>query len=311
MHALARRPALSALARRPALSASARRLPPDSRVFGHRIPCRLLKTTGRLPASLEPLHLKYLEEEQLRTIFNMYADAGTSTIGVSEAQTLLRAAGSDSSAVEAEKLLAALRGSGGGGDSDGDSGDNTAAAGSSGTTSVGWAEWKEAVGSAALPVDRRVMPIYAALTLTFTAQGTQFPVLPQLATSLHLTAADLGLVTSATALARILSNGPAASLTGKVGRRPLLIAGPAVCAIGMAGLAGSSSFLHLAVSNGIIGVGMSTVMAGAGLYATHPTCPHCSPCPHHPHRPHPAGTSPTSRRRVTALRRRRRCYSLH
>ena len=40
-----------------------------------------------------------------------------------------------------------------------------------------WAEFKANVDEAATPVDARVPPIYATLTLSFIAQGIQFPVL--------------------------------------------------------------------------------------------------------------------------------------
>jgi hypothetical protein len=134
------------------------------------------------------------------------------------------------------------------------------------TKRVSFDELKQAVDEAAQSVDPRVMPIFATLTLTFTSQGLQFPVLPQLARSLELTAADLGLITSATALGRLCSNVPAAFLAEKYGRRPLLIAGPLISAVGMAGLSLSSSFLELVVSNMCVGVGMATAMGGAQLY---------------------------------------------
>ena len=48
---------------------------------------------------------------------------------------------------------------------------------------ISWGSLKAAVDDAATPVDSRVRPIYATLTLLFTSQGTQFPVLPQLGPS--------------------------------------------------------------------------------------------------------------------------------
>jgi len=89
-----------------------------------------------------------------------------------------------------------------------------------------WAEFKLLADAAAGPVDPRVTPMYATLTLSFVAQGTQFPVLPLLARSFELSPADLGLVTAATAAARLVTNAPAANLAERLGRKPLLIAGP-------------------------------------------------------------------------------------
>ena len=79
----------------------------------------------------------------------------------------------------------------------------------------------------------------------------------QLARSLDLSAADVGILTSATALARLICNYPASLFAERVGRRPLLIAGPAVSAVGMCVLGGSTSFAQLAAGNACIGVGMA------------------------------------------------------
>ena len=108
-------------------------------------------------------------------------------------------------------------------------------------------------------------PIYASLTLGFISQGIQFPVLPQLARSLGLGTADLGLVTACTSCARLLANVPATWMAEKVGRRPMLMSGPSMAAVGMLGLANASSFEHLVVSNICVGTGLATTMAGASL----------------------------------------------
>ena len=159
---------------------------------------------------------------------------------------MLRDAGAEGSLAEAEQAVAAFDAQGRG--------------------AISWEELKAAVDVAATPVDSRVRPIYATLTLLFTSQGTQFPVLPQLARSLDLSAADVGLLTASTALARLVCNVPAAVFADRVGRRPLLIAGPAVSAVGMCVLGCSSSFAQLAAGNACIGVGMASAMAGASLY---------------------------------------------
>jgi len=206
----------------------------------------LTTSVPSLPVTFAPLGLKYLEEHELRRSFDAYDTDGNGLINAHEARAMLRDAGSEGSLAEAEQAVAAL-------DADG-------------RGSISWEELKVAVDEAATPVDGRVRPIYATLTLLFTSQGTQFPVLPQLARSLELSAADVGLLTACTALARLVCNVPAAIFAERVGRRPLLIAGPAVSAVGMCVLGCSSSFAQLAAGNACIGVGMASAMAGASLY---------------------------------------------
>ena len=129
-----------------------------------------------------------------------------------------------------------------------------------------WAEFKLLADAAAGPVDPRVTPMYATLTLSFVAQGTQFPVLPLLARSFELSPADLGLVTAATAAARLVTNAPAANLAERLGRKPLLIAGPLMAAGGCGVLGVATTFSELVVANLCVGAGLATTMAGASLY---------------------------------------------
>ena len=131
---------------------------------------------------------------------------------------------------------------------------------------VPWREFKTAVDVAAQPVDSRVRTIFASLTLGFISQGIQFPVLPLLARSVGLGTADIGLVYATTACARLVTNVPATWVAERIGRRPCLVAGPLAASIGMLGLASSSCFEHLVVSNVCVGTGLATTMAGASLY---------------------------------------------
>ena len=148
----------------------------------------LTTSVPSLPVTFAPLGLKYLEEHELRRSFDAYDTDGNGLINAHEARAMLRDAGSEGSLAEAEQAVAAL-------DADG-------------RGSISWEELKVAVDEAATPVDGRVRPIYATLTLLFTSQGTQFPVLPQLARSLELSAADVGLQAS---LVRPLSTLPGQS----------------------------------------------------------------------------------------------------
>jgi len=225
------------------------------------------------PATSDLLErLKYLDEPALRVKFAQYergdglldADGVASFLG--ECGRSVGAAGDEAPhvvrALAAHGTANTSGGEKGGGGASGIAGD--ASARTDGLVSFG--SLKVAVDAAARRVDKRVFPIFATLTLSFTSQGTQFPVLPQLARSLELTPADLGLITSCAATGRLLWNVPAAELAERAGRRALLITGPAISALGTAGLGVSTCFWHLAASNLCIGVGMASAMAGAGLY---------------------------------------------
>ena len=214
---------------------------------------RQLQTGPAVPTQISAVtanlldELKYLEETDLRVRFDEFDANRDGIIDIDEAHNHLLSTGrcccAEDTKAAARHVVEAL-------DGDGDG-------------RVSWDEFKLAATPA---VDARVRPIYATLILTFVAQGIQFPVLPQLARSLSLSTADLGLVSASTSLARMVCNVPAALLAERLGRRPLLIAGPAVSGIGMLGLACASSFEHLVLSNIAIGAGMASAMAGASNY---------------------------------------------
>ena len=132
--------------------------------------------------------LKYLEHEELRARFDA-CDVTDDAIAIDDAQRLLshRCGERGEASERAASAVAAHLGAEGDG-------------------RVRWESLKAAVDAEAAPVDSRVMPIYGSLTLTFVAQGIQFPVLPQLARSLSLSTAEIGLLSSATALSRIALN---------------------------------------------------------------------------------------------------------
>ena len=194
-----------------------------------------------LPAALEPLGLKYLEEDALRDIFG----DDDEPLSARDAQRLLESCGSPSSDADAAAVVEAM---------------------APGANAVPWSTFKAAVDAAAVPIDQRVLPISGSLVLNFTGQGIMLPILPVLARSLGLAAAEIGIVTAASAGARLVLGIPAAKIAERIGRRPLLIAGPAIGAVAMCGMGLSTSFEHLVLCNALAGVGSALVVAGAGLY---------------------------------------------
>ena len=213
---------------------------------------RALSSSPSLPAVLEPLGLKYLEEDALREVFDGLASSHPTTASEpslrdGEARRLLVSAGiSEPSEEDTTHLINEIAPDAGG--------------------AITWQHFKAAVDAAALPIDGRVLPISGSLLLNFTGQGIMLPVLPVLARSLGLGPAELGFVTAASAGARLVWGIPAAKIAERIGRRPLLIAGPAVGTLAMCGLAMSTTFEHLILCNALAGVGSAFVVAGAGLY---------------------------------------------
>jgi hypothetical protein len=131
-------------------------------------------------------HLKYLDPPALRTRLSVFLDADRS-LGVSGAKALLQqtlplppTGGVYSDAEVLGVVCCLARGSGGAsaapshlaGNQGVDGDDPIAGA----VQAAPYAQVQAAVDAAAAVVDPRVLPVFATLTLSFAAQGTQFPV---------------------------------------------------------------------------------------------------------------------------------------
>ena len=81
----------------------------------------------------------------------------------------------------------------------------------------------------------RLFMISVSTVLVMAGQGVVSPVLPLFAKEFGVSTATIGLTLSAFALARLILNVPLGVLSDRVGRKPLLIAGPLVTAVGMVG----------------------------------------------------------------------------
>lgn len=200
-----------------------------------------------LPRSIEALGLRYLDEDELRERFRHYAGSATDEIGQAGARQMLREAGSPRDDGSVRKLFASILGP--------DS-----------TDSIRWKEFRAAADHAAERIDPRVAPVSLALGFNFLGLGAMLSVQTLFGRSLGLTASELGYMTAANALARVVFSVPAANLAERFGRRPLLILGPAIACSAFAGISLSTAAPQLIFCNAVAGFGGCMTVAGASLY---------------------------------------------
>ena len=218
---------------------------------------------------IEPLRLRYLTADQLRGVFDVLVhqeprvegeqqERVAPRFGLVGSNALLRdlaaarapaerASGLvETGGVSAAAVLCAL-------DRDGD----------------GWVTWEDfdgVIGTAAEKVDSRVFTVAGSLMFNFTAQGAAMPTIPLIAREIGCSTADIGFITSASAISRLLCNLPCAWLAEKIGRRPLLICGPAIGAASITMFGMSSSYEELIGWNAVFGIGSATTAAASTLY---------------------------------------------
>lgn len=78
--------------------------------------------------------------------------------------------------------------------------------------------------------------------------------------------AAVGTTVSAFAIARLLLNLPSGLLADRIGRRPLLVVGPAITGLGMIGSAVAGTFPELLAWRFITGAGSALQMSGSQLF---------------------------------------------
>ncbi|KAK9810950.1 hypothetical protein WJX73_000538 [Symbiochloris irregularis] len=109
--------------------------------------------------------------------------------------------------------------------------------------------------------------VVAASTLIMSLSHTALrPVLPVFAKGFGVGATAIGVTLSVYAGARLMMNIPAGLIGDAQGRKPLLVWGPAITAIGMLGCGMSTSFRQLLVWRWVTGIGSALQMTGAQLF---------------------------------------------
>ncbi|MFC1902579.1 MFS transporter [Chloroflexota bacterium] len=99
------------------------------------------------------------------------------------------------------------------------------------------------------------------VVLVMMGLGLISPILPQYALTFGVSITKVGLLIAAFGVARLIIDIPAGKLAGKMGRRPILIAGPLIMAIGSIAFGLASSYWELLIFRLIQGM-------GSAMYAT-------------------------------------------
>lgn len=102
--------------------------------------------------------------------------------------------------------------------------------------------------------------------MVMAGQGVISPVLPIYADSFGVSTAMIGATVTAFGLARLVTNVPAGIFADRRGRRTLLIGGPLITAIGMAGSGLSGGIWMLLAFRFVAGLGSGLYMTGAQIY---------------------------------------------
>jgi hypothetical protein len=114
-----------------------------------------------------------------------------------------------------------------------------------------------------LKENRRVADICVTTALLMAGHSCVAPVLPLFADEFGATAAQVGMTLSAFAAARLVLNVPCGVIADRHGRKPLIVAGPLITAVGMMGSAACTGLPELFFWRFIAGAGSAVYMAGA------------------------------------------------
>ncbi|CAM9434436.1 unnamed protein product, partial [Ectocarpus fasciculatus] len=132
------------------------------------------------------------------------------------------------------------------------------------------AEYKSRLRSVAERLDPRIWPIAASFFLTGTSLGIVVPCMPLLVSELSITPSQFGFVISSFALAKLISNIPSTHYVDIVGRKPLMVAGLGMCALGLSGIGVSLypgfGYPWIILCRVVSGVGVSAFVSGSFMY---------------------------------------------
>ena len=112
--------------------------------------------------------------------------------------------------------------------------------------------------------DRQAWPLLAMICVTMIGSGMMVPVLSLYAASFGVTSTLVGMLVTIFGVGRLFSNYPSGFLSQRLGRRPLLIAGAIIIALGCVGAALTSDFTWLVFWRFVQGVGSGMYMTVSG-----------------------------------------------
>lgn len=109
--------------------------------------------------------------------------------------------------------------------------------------------------------ERQIWPLLIMICCTMMGSGMVVPVLSLYAASFGVTSTLVGMLVTIFGVGRLLANFPSGWLSQQTGRRPLLVAGPLIIAVGSIGAALTTDFVQLCFWRFVQGV-------GSGMYLT-------------------------------------------
>ncbi len=112
----------------------------------------------------------------------------------------------------------------------------------------------------------QLVAICVSTVLVMAGQGIVSPILPLYADSFGVSTTAVGATVTAFGLARLVTNVPAGVFADRHGRRFLLVGGPLITAVGMAGSGLSTGIEMLLVFRFVAGLGSGLYMTGAQIY---------------------------------------------
>lgn len=110
-----------------------------------------------------------------------------------------------------------------------------------------------------------ILPLAASMLLVGSSVGVISPIMPFLASKLHLTTYQYGIVVSSFALSKMLGNVPSAILVERHGRKPYLVHSLWLVGLGVAGLGLSSDWIQLSLCRMTIGLGVAALTTASTL----------------------------------------------
>lgn len=114
-------------------------------------------------------------------------------------------------------------------------------------------------------IDYRVYSVATSMVFAGISVGIIAPVMPLLTLELGISPSQFGVIVGSFGLSKLLGNVPAALAVESYGRKPLLVFGPLLLALGMGGCGLATDVSHLVLCRMITGIGVAGFVTAATM----------------------------------------------